>query len=156
MNRIAGPPGANVAAVEHKIEALPDAPEVAKAFRPPASPGSRAGSSSTSPVRRKRKLDEAYFRGYVEPILTRRGKDGYACVHCHASHTLFNATWSTVMNVVDTDNPENSLILRKPNSSSETEGIVGSKTLSHGGGVRWEKNSPEYLTILEWIKGAKE
>jgi hypothetical protein len=62
----------------------------------------------------------------------------------------------TVRNVVDTADPESSLILRKPTSSSETEGIAGSTTLAHGGGVRFTKDSPEYATILEWIKGAKE
>ena len=92
----------------------------------------------------------------MEPILTKRGRDGYACVHCHATHTLFNATFSTALNVVDQANPENSLILRKPTSSSETEGVAGSTTLAHGGGIRFTKDSPEYATILEWIKGAKE
>jgi hypothetical protein len=48
------------------------------------------------------------------------------------------------------------LILRKPTSSSETEGVAGSATLAHGGGIRFTKDSPEYATILEWIKGAKE
>ena len=104
----------------------------------------------------QKKLDEAYFRGYVEPILEKRGKDGYACVHCHATHTIFNGTYSTALKVVDTEDPENSLILRKPTSSSESEGVVGAKTLAHGGGVRFTKDSPEYATILEWIKGAKE
>ena len=56
----------------------------------------------------------------------------------------------------DSINPENSLILRKPTSSSESEGIAGSKILPHGGGVRWLKGSPEYQTILEWILGAKQ
>lgn len=60
------------------------------------------------------------------------------------------------MKVVDTSDPENSLILRKPTSSAESEGVVDSKILSHGGGVRWNKNSAEYMTILEWIKGAVE
>jgi hypothetical protein len=60
------------------------------------------------------------------------------------------------MNVVDTSDPENSLILRKPTSTAETEGIAGSAVLSHGGGVRFTKDSPEYATILQWIKGAKE
>jgi len=59
------------------------------------------------------------------------------------------------MNVVDLEHPENSLILRKPTSSSETEGTLNSKQLAHGGGVRWEKGSPQYQTILEWIEGAK-
>jgi len=86
----------------------------------------------------------------------KRGKDGYACVNCHATHTLFDGTWSTARNVVDTANPENSLILRKPTSSAESEGIAASKILSHGGGVRFTKDSAEYATILAWIKGAKE
>ena len=60
------------------------------------------------------------------------------------------------MNVVDTADPENSLILLKPTSTSESEGVTNAGTIAHGGGVRWEKDSPEYLTILEWIKGAKE
>jgi hypothetical protein len=101
------------------------------------------------------KLDESFFRGYVEPILQKRGKDGYACVHCHATHTLFDGTWSTVKNVVDTANPENSLLLRKPTSSSETEGVAGSKILPHGGGTRFSKDSPEYAIILRWIQGAQ-
>ncbi|MBC8164338.1 MAG: hypothetical protein H7Y20_00540, partial [Bryobacteraceae bacterium] len=101
-------------------------------------------------------LDEAFFRGYVQPVLEKRGKDGQACVHCHASHTLFNATYSTVMNVVDPSQPDKSLILLKPTSSSESEGVAGAGTIAHGGGVRWVKDSPEYVTILEWIKGAKE
>jgi hypothetical protein len=103
----------------------------------------------------KPKLDEAYFRAKVEPILHAKGEDGYACVNCHATHTLFNATWATVMNVVDTQNPENSLLLRKPTSTAESEGVVGAKTTAHGGGRRWAKGSPQYETILEWIKGAK-
>ena len=112
------------------------------------------GQRTKRPV--KVKLDEAYFRGYVEPILEKRGKDGYACVHCHATHTLFNGTYATALNVVDPSQPENSLILLKPTSSSESEGVAGANSLAHGGGVRWAKDSPEYVTILEWIKGAKE
>ena len=100
--------------------------------------------------------DQTYFRAYVEPILTTRGRDGYACVHCHATHTLFNATYETALNVIDLNDPENSLILRKPTSSSESEGVLGSKELPHGGGIRWEKDSSEYQTILRWIKGAKQ
>jgi hypothetical protein len=101
-------------------------------------------------------LDEAYFRGYVEPILQKRGKDGYACVNCHATHTLFDGTWATVKNVVDTANPEESLLLRKPTSSAETEGIAESKILPHGGGVRFLKDSVEYATILAWLRGARD
>jgi hypothetical protein len=154
VNRLAGPSGAEVKTISLKLEKMPEGAEVLHALKPPPPPVV-ARTSSGAPVV-KVKLDEAFFRGYVEPILEKRGKDGYACVHCHASHTLFNATWSTVMNVVDTSNPENSLILRKPTSTSESEGVTNAATLAHGGGVRFAKDSPEYLTILQWIKGAKE
>jgi hypothetical protein len=136
-----------------KLEQVPDASTVVRILKPPPAPAKVTGSAAARP---KAKLDEAFFRGYVEPILEKRGKDGYGCVHCHATHTLFNATYSSAMNVVDTADPENSLILRKPTSTAETEGIAGSAVLSHGGGVRFTKDSPEYATILQWIKGAKE
>lgn len=154
VNRIAGPSGADVKAVVAKLEKRPEAAEVARQMKPGSvnvsAEGRIAGPASTS------RVDEAFFHGYVEPILQKRGKDGYACVNCHATHTLFDGTWSTVRKVVDTVSPENSLILRKPTSSSETEGIAGSKILAHGGGVRFTKDSAEYATILAWIKGAKE
>jgi hypothetical protein len=104
------------------------------------------------------KLDrpaEAYFRGYVQPILEKRGKDGYACVQCHASHSIFTGSFATALNVINLENAEESLILKKPTSSAESEGVVGAKTTAHGGGVRFEKDSPEYNTILNWIRGAK-
>jgi hypothetical protein len=138
-----------------KLENSPEAAEVVRILKPPAAQAnSSRASTGGAPV--PGKLDEAFFRGYVQPILEKRGKDGYACVHCHATHTLFNGTYSTALNVVDASNPENSLILRKPTSSSETEGVADSATLAHGGGVRFTRDSREYTTILEWIKGAKE
>lgn len=153
VNTVAGPSGADTRALTAKVEAMPEAIEVAHVLKPPppVKTEAKAGGSKVNV-----KLDEAFFRGYVEPILQKRGKDGYACVHCHASHTLFNATWSTAMNVVDTSDPESSLILRKPTSTAESEGVVGSTTLAHGGGVRFAKDSAEYMTILQWIRGAKE
>jgi hypothetical protein len=42
---------------------------------------------------------------------------------------------------VDTNNPENSLLLLKP-----TMGVM------HGGGQRFEKGSSDYETILEWVR----
>lgn len=153
VNRLAGPTGAAVKLVTARVEQMPEGQEVARALKPaPVSAAVKApGPRPASKVR----LDEAYFRGYVQPILEKRGKDGYACVHCHASHAIFDGTYVTVMKVVDTAQPENSLILMKPTTSSEAEGVTGG-ALAHGGGVRWEKDSPEYVTILEWIKGAKE
>ena len=156
VNFVAGPSGPNTKLLAEKLDHLPEASEVAKAFHPAPVPAATSSTTMAPGTRRRAELDESNFRAYVEPILEKRGKDGYACVHCHATHTLFNATWSTVKNVVDLDNPENSLILRKPTSSSDSEGIAGSKILPHGGGVRWPKGSPEYQTILEWIRGAKQ
>ena len=154
VNRIAGPSGEDTRRVLAKIDRMPEAADVALALKP--APVTANVASSASPSQKKPKLDEAFFRGYIQPILEKRGKDGYACVHCHATHTLFNATYDTAMNVVDPAHPDKSLMLLKPTSTSETEGIAGGSTISHGGGVRWSKDSPEYSTILEWIKGAKE
>jgi hypothetical protein len=153
VNRIAGPMSPEANGLSAKMERIPEAAEALSILKPPPPP---AGGATGPAARATRRLDEAFFRGYVEPILTKRGRDGYACVHCHATHTLFNGTFSTALNVVDQANPENSLILRKPTSSSETEGVAGSATLAHGGGIRFTKDSPEYATILEWIKGARE
>ena len=154
VNRVAGPSANDVKLLNAKLAQMPQAGDVARQMKPaPVNASSRGRATGQAPAIR---LDEAFFRGYVEPILMKRGKDGYACVNCHATHTLFDATWSTARNVVDTTTPENSLILRKPTSSAETEGIAASKILSHGGGVRFTKDSPEYATILAWIKGAKE
>jgi hypothetical protein len=151
--RLAGATGDSRKAVLAKVEAMPEAVEVARQLKPaPVT----AAATTAGAKRPQVKLDDTYFRGYVQPILEKRGKDGQACVHCHASHTLFNGTLSTVMNVVDTTDPEKSLLLLKPTSTSESEGLTGANTVAHGGGVRFTKDSPEYVTILEWIKGAKE
>ena len=103
VNRIAGPPGAPTKQLLAKIEQMPEAAEVARVLNPP--PPVRTAAGPAGAPRAQRKLDEAFFRGYVEPILTRRGKDGYACVHCHATHTLFDGTYGTAMRVVDTSRP---------------------------------------------------
>jgi hypothetical protein len=155
VNRIAGPAGKATEQIISKVERVPEGAEVARVLKPPP-PTAAAGAKGKARTVSTVKLDEAYFRGYVEPLLQKRGKDGYACVHCHASHTLFDGTWSTVKNVVNTADPEESLILRKPTSSSETEGIVNSGSVAHGGGIRFAKDSPEYVIILDWIKGSKE
>ena len=153
VEKAAGGRGKDTLDLGHRIDAAGDAVEISKAFHapPPRSASSAAPAVNASATPRT-KLDEPYFRANVEPILKRKGEDGYACVNCHATHTLFNATWETVMTVVDTREPENSLLLRKPTSTAESEGVVGAKTTAHGGGRRWSKGSPEYETILDWIK----
>jgi hypothetical protein len=146
VERAAGGRSETTLEVAHKLDASPDASDVARAFHLPAprnaGPATTTGAVPTTP------LDEAFFRANIEPILQKKGADGYACVNCHNTHTLFNATWTTVKN------PENSLLLRKPISTAESEGVAGAAATSHGGGQRWSKGSPEYETILQWINGA--
>jgi hypothetical protein len=153
VDKVAGKTGPEVSLVSLKVEAMPEEADVQKALNPPP-PASKGGAVSAVVEKPTVKLDQAYFRGYIQPILERKGKDGYACAQCHASHAIFRATYETALKVVDPAHPEDSLLLRKPTSSSETEGLAG--TLAHGGGIRFAKDSPEYATILEWIKGAKE
>jgi len=154
VNKLAGDRGASIQTISDRLDSTPDAAEVAKAYHPPTRGGARAAVAAVP--RRELKLDRPYFNARIEPILHAKGKDGYACADCHATHTLFNATWSTMGNVIDVAHPEDSLVLRKPISSAETEGAVGAAKLAHGGGQRWTKDSPEYQTILKWIEGGKQ
>jgi hypothetical protein len=59
--------------------------------------------------------------------------------------------------MVNVTDPENSLLLNKPISTLDDQGIGDSQALSHGGGLRWpgKRNSREYQTILRWIRGAR-
>ena len=141
VSKIAGLPNAARDPILQAVKAAQPAP-------PPRAAGARARAGTARP-------DDDYFRGYVEPVLTTRGKDGQACVHCHATHTLFNATLGTAKNVINAEDPESSLLLVKPTSTAETEGVVNASKAAHGGGVRFEKGSPEYNTILNWIRGTK-
>jgi hypothetical protein len=121
---------------------------------------------------RSRPLDFDYFVQRVMPILERKGTDGNACINCHATHTIFRLqppdaagkysdallreNYGSALRVVDLSSPENSLMLRKPTSNSEQEGVVGARKLSHGGGQRWAgAEDPAYRTIVEWINGAR-
>lgn len=133
-----------------KLDSTPDTAEIARNFHLP--PARNAAPRATAAPAPAAPLDEPFFRANVEPILTRKGADGYACVNCHANHTLFDATWSTVKNVVDRRDPENSLLLRKPTSTAEAEGVANARATAHGGGQRWAKGSAEYETILRWLQ----
>ena len=91
----------------------------------------------------------------MSPTLVTKDGKIFLVVGSPGSSRIITITLETVMNVVDTASPENSLLLRKPTSTAESEGVVGAKTTAHGGGRRWSKGSPEYETILDWINGAK-
>jgi hypothetical protein len=154
--RVAGDRGDHTRSLAAKLESSTEDEEIVKAFHPKAA-GNRsvATASRNTGDNANLALDERYFRKYVEPILHKKGPDGYACADCHATHTLFNATWSTVKNVVNVTDPKNSLILLKPTSTAQSEGVVGARSIAHGGGQRWPKDSPEYDTILHWIEESK-
>ena len=153
VNRIAGPSSPEANGLSAKMEGIPEAIEALRILKPP--PPSAAAATGPA-ARATRRLDEAFFRGYVEPILD-QARPRRVCLRalpCDA-----HAVQRDVLDGVERGgpaDPENSLILRKPTSSSETEGVAGSATLAHGGGIRFTKDSPEYATILEWIQGAKE
>ncbi len=153
VNKIAGPMGAEVKLVRLKVEAMPGEAEVLKALNPPP-PAGRGSLGSNShrrrppPILTKRTLQRTSGRFWSS-----RARDGYACVECHATHTIFHGDYRTAIKVADLAHPEDSLILRKPTSSSESEGVAGA--MAHGGGVRFTKDSSEYNTILNWIRGAK-
>jgi len=118
-------------------------------------------------------LDFRYFVTRIEPILATPGRDGKACVFCHASHVIFkleppNAegvfsdqdseeNYKYAMRVVDIGEPEKSLILIKPTRPFDSAGNVGDYLATHNGGQRWHGNesSEQYRTILEWIRGGR-
>jgi hypothetical protein len=161
VTALAGQPGKErdtlVTSAKQNVED-PTNLELLKAFNAaprPKAPAGGPGGPRGPMTSRAARPDESYFRGYVQPILEKRGKDGYACVQCHASHAIFDGTPAKALNVINLDSPEESLILLKPTASAESEGVAGSKQTAHGGGIRFEKDSPEYNTILNWIRGAK-
>jgi hypothetical protein len=118
-------------------------------------------------------LDFDFFVQRVQPILAKRGADGMACVMCHESHVVlrlqppdYNDQFSEkrsrenyryALGVVDVAQPEKSLILIKPTRPSDSAGDVQDYLATHNGGERWPGNekSPEYQTLLAWIRGAR-
>ena len=117
-------------------------------------------------------LDYEFFAARIMPLLAVKGRDGNACVTCHDTHAILRLSrpdaagkftdsqlrenYTSALRVVDTINPENSLLLRKPISDASQEGVVGARRTPHGGGPRWSGiEDPAYRTVLEWINGAK-
>ena len=101
------------------------------------------------------------FKTRVQPVLETVGSDKKRCASCHEEHSvlrlpsmdtpsfgeeLLQARYRAALRVVDLEAPESSLILRKPTSPKNDA------PLTHGGGVRFERGTPAYQAILEWIK----
>ncbi len=108
--------------------------------------------------------DFQYFAEKIQPILSKPGSDGKACVMCHATHAIFKLTpgnaranYEHTLKVINTAEPRKSLLLIKPTRPNDAVGDANLYLATHNGGERWSGNedSPEYETILEWIRGAK-
>jgi hypothetical protein len=112
------------------------------------------------------------FRRAVNPLFYEPGDDGYSCANCHATHAVLRIAelepgkepgdellllnYTSALKVIDPDEPESSLILRKPRSPAGSgEAEPSSPTgLTHVGGPRWDSTSaPAYQAILSWIRG---
>jgi HEAT repeat protein len=119
------------------------------------------------------RLDLAFFQTKVLPIFNRLGEDGQNCMGCHRSHTILKmvppskdgnwtseaarANYRAALRVVNLARPSDSLILGKPTweAAEEAEAQNDSTKKAHAGGVRFEPNSREYQTLLDWINGAR-
>lgn len=129
----------------------------------------RASASAASTER----LDLAYFQSKVLPIFTRLGEDGQNCLGCHRSHTVLrlhgagkDGRWTaqavrenyrSALKVVNLAVPAESLLVKKPTweAAQEAEAQNDPTKQAHTGGVRFEKGSPEYQTLIDWINGAR-
>jgi len=141
--------------------------EIAKALLATRGRSSARGGDSAE------RLDVAYFKAKVLPIFNRLGDDGQNCMGCHRSHTILkmvapgkDGQWSaqavrenyrSALKVVNLANPADSLILGKPTweAAEEAEAQNDPTKKAHAGGVRFEKNSRAYQTLLDWINGAR-
>jgi hypothetical protein len=108
--------------------------------------------------------DLAFFIERVQPILQKPGADGKACVMCHASHAVFKLSptnseqnYRYALKVIDVNQPRKSLLLIKPTKPNDSVADPSLYLGTHNGGERWagDEASPEYQTILEWIRGAR-
>jgi HEAT repeat protein len=142
--------------------------EIAKALL-----ASRGRSSSGATGAGGERLDVAYFKARILPIFNRIGEDGQNCIGCHRSHTILkmvpagkDGEWLTdavrdnyraALRVVNLTSPADSLLLGKPTweAAEEAEAQNDSTKKAHAGGVRFENNSHEYQTLLDWINGAR-
>ena len=131
------------------------------------------GRSSSGAGDATERLDLAYFKAKVLPIFNQIAEDGQNCMGCHRSHTILkmvppgkDGEWATAavrdnyratLRVVNLARPAESLLLGKPTweAAEEAEAQNDPRKKAHAGGVRFEENSPEYQTLLDWINGAR-
>jgi hypothetical protein len=140
----------------------------------PARPGEPLSGGSPAPRIPARRPSLATFREKVNPLFYRAGEDAHSCAECHGNHTILRIApidsarsaedalainYNSALKVIDMDQPDRSLILRKPLSPhGQGDPDPASPTgLTHVGGPRWDSNDhPAYRAILEWIRGAPD
>ena len=133
-----------------------------------ASRGRSSAGDSTA-----ERLDLAFFQARVLPIFNRMSDDGQNCIGCHRSHTILrmappskDGTWTqedlranyrNALRVVNLARPAESPLLAKPTweAAEEAEAQNDPTKKAHAGGVRFEPNSTDYQTLLNWINGAR-
>ncbi len=162
------------AAIENGLRELVQSPKTADRQREIATAllATRSRSSSGAGDAGKR-LDMAYFKARVLPIFNHVGEDGQNCMGCHRSHTILkmvppgkDGEWATqaardnylaALRVVNLAQPAESLLLGKPTweAAEEAEAQNDLTKKSHAGGVRFQKNSREFQTLLDWMNGAR-
>jgi HEAT repeat protein len=131
------------------------------------------GRSSSGAGDAGERLDIAFFKARVLPIFNHLGEDGQNCMGCHRSHTILkmvppgkDGEWTiqavrdnyrAALRVVNLAQPTDSLLLGKPTweAAEEAEAQNDTTKRAHAGGMRFEKNSREYQTLLDWINGAR-
>jgi hypothetical protein len=163
------------AAVENSLHELANSPAAAERQREIAKTllASRGRFSSGAAAALSPALDLAYFQARVLPIFNRMGEDGQNCTGCHRSHTILKVigpgkdgawtpqavreTYRAALRVVNLARPADSLLLSKPTweAAEEAEAQNDPAKKAHAGGVRFEKGSREYQTLLDWINGAR-
>ncbi|MGH9341308.1 MAG: hypothetical protein ACRD1R_17345 [Acidobacteriota bacterium] len=109
------------------------------------------------------------FKEKVEPVYQKMGADDKSCVSCHKTHPIMQLLpleeaqsedamlkqhYRSALRVVNLQEPETSLILVKPTVPEPPQGTHSASPQTHGGGVRWQKGSPQYQAILDWIQTA--
>jgi hypothetical protein len=75
----------------------------------------------------------------------------------HWSSEDVRANYRAALRVVNLSQPAASLLLDKPTweAAEEAEAQNDPTKKAHVGGVRFEENSREYQTLLDWINGAR-
>jgi hypothetical protein len=120
--------------------------------------------------------DILFYRDHVNPYFYQKGADRNACADCHATHTILGLTeppkdgrpltddeivanYRSILKVVNTADPEQSLVLRKPRSpfgtgQSSEESPTG---VTHVGGTRWAEDTADeaYQAILAFVRTAR-